>query len=352
MTTETNDGTTSPPAWIVRAGKDGEDEDTALVSSLAIIGFNEVPDASSLSDEQTIADLVNQGYGGAKKGAIRNFVGQLTGFVERIREGDLIALPMKTQRGLVALGRVTGPYKFRSVNGAKRHTRSVRWDATRIQKNLLGDDLQRSLNVPGTISKIGAPDAERRLMAVLGGHPDPSFGDGGTGSADEEDPLATATIAQDPHEQIVDYVGPLFPDHRLAELVDAILQADGWTTRRSPPGPDGGVDIRAARGSLGLDPPRLCVQVKATKGASGVGVLRELQGTVRTFHADEGLLVSWGGFTRPLEAEAKQSHFSLRLWGADDVVHAIYRTYERLPTKIQAAIPLRQVWTLAADDEA
>ena len=337
---------------MVRAGKSGQDEDAALNSNLAIIGFNDVPDASSVSDEQTIADLVNQGYGGAKKEAISNFVGQLTSFVERIREGDLIALPMKTQRGLVALGRVTGRYEYREIDGVARHTRSVQWYATRIEKNQLGDDLQRSLNVPGTISKIGAPNAERRLMAVLEGQGEPGLGDGGTASVDEEDPIASATIAQDPHEQIVDYVGPLFPSHQLAELVDAILQADGWTTRRSPPGPDGGVDIYAARGSLGLDPPRLCVQVKATKAAARVGVLRELQGSVRTFHADEGLLVCWGGFTRPLEAEAKQSHFSLRLWGADDVVHAIYRTYERLPTKIQAAIPLRQVWTLATDDEA
>jgi restriction system protein len=52
-----------------------------------------------------------------------------------------------------------------------------------------------------------------------------------------------------------------FAGHGLATLGTAILTAEASTAHR-PPGPDGGVDITTDRGPLGLDCPRLLVQVK------------------------------------------------------------------------------------------
>ena len=60
----------------------------------------------------------------------------------------------------------------------------------------------------------------------------------------------------------------------------------------------------------------------------------------------------WGGFTRALEREARQSFFKVRLWRADNLVSAIYRTYEQLPEQIQAEIALERIWTLVRDDSA
>ena len=54
-----------------------------------------------------------------------------------------------------------------------------------------------------------------------------------------------------------------------------------------------------------FDSPRICVQVKSGRQVSGVNVLRELQGVMQTFKADHGLLVSWGGFARLAEQEAR-----------------------------------------------
>ena len=81
----------------------------------------------------------------------------------------------------------------------------------------------------------------------------------------------------------------------LATLVDAVLRADGWVTKLSPPGADGGVDILGGRGSLGLDDPRLCVQVKSQNAPADVTVYRTLQGTMQTFKAEQGLLVCGSG---------------------------------------------------------
>ena len=138
--------------------------------------------------------------------------------------------------------------------------------------------------------------------------------------------------------------------HALADLVNAVLLADGWVTKPSPPGADGGVDILAGRGSLGLDQPRLCVQVKSQNSPADVTVYRTLQGTMQTFKAEQGLLVCWGGFNRVVQAEARTGHFSVRLWDSSDLVKAIYRTYERLPAEVQAELPLERTWMLVAEE--
>ena len=145
-------------------------------------------------------------------------------------------------------------------------------------------------------------------------------------------------------------LGSRFPGHEFARLVEAVLQAEGYFTQRSPAGPDGGVDILAGRGSLGFEGPKLCVQVKATSSPVDVTVLRSLVGTMQSFSANQGLLVSWGGFTRDLEREARHSFFSVRLWHADDLVNGVCVNYDRLSEQIQSEVPLERIWTLVRDD--
>ena len=157
-------------------------------------------------------------------------------------------------------------------------------------------------------------------------------------------------LGQLAHDQIVAHIQTRFAGHALAALVEAVLRADGWVTKNSPPGADGGVDILCGRGSLGLDEPRLCVQVKSQNSPSDVTVNRTLQGTMQTYKAEQGLLVCWGGFTKNVLTESKQGHFTVRLWDSRDLVEAIYRTYERLPAEIQADLPLKRIWMLVPED--
>ena len=181
-----------------------------------------------------------------------------------------------------------------------------------------------------------------------GGLPDESGGSEGNEESDT-DGEATPNIAELARQQILEHIRSNYLGHEFARLVESVLRAEGYFTLGSSAGPDGGVDILAGRGSLGFDGPRLCVQVKATSGTVDVTVLRSLMGTMQSFKADRGLLVSWGGFTRDVEREARQGFFSVRLWHADDLVDAICRNYERLPEHIQNEIPLERVWTLVRD---
>jgi len=153
------------------------------------------------------------------------------------------------------------------------------------------------------------------------------------------------------HDQILEYIETHFTRHDFARLIDEILQAQGFVTRLSGPGPDGGVDILAGRGSLGFDPPYMCVQVKSSKHPEDVKTLRALQGTMQVCNATQGLLVCWRGFTKALDREARQSFFHIRLWDSSDVLESIYQNYDQLSDEIKAELPLERVWKLAINEE-
>ena len=81
-----------------------------------------------------------------------------------------------------------------------------------------------------------------------------------------------------------------------------------------------------------------------------VNSLRELQGVISNFGADQGLIVAWGGHKRSVPKEANRLFFKIRLWDADDLVRMIMANYERLPDAWQAKLPLKRIWTLVWEE--
>ena len=64
-----------------------------------------------------------------------NFAGQLWAFAVAMKEGDLVVLPRKLT-SQIAIGRVTGPYEYRQVDDAFRHTRPVEWLQTDLPRTV------------------------------------------------------------------------------------------------------------------------------------------------------------------------------------------------------------------------
>jgi restriction system protein len=199
-----------------------------------------------------------------------------------------------------------------------------------------------------TVCRVQRNNAEERFQAILRGGKDPGLTappavDETTG---EEVPTDIEQLATD---QIRGHIERQFRGHDLARLVDAVLRAEGYITLVSSPGADGGVDILAARGTLGFESPRLCVQVKSSASPADVGVLRELQGTMQTFQAQQGLLVCWGGFKASVVREARMSFFSVRLWNSTDLIDAVLRNYDRLPAEFKGELPMKKIWALVLE---
>lgn len=341
--------------FLARGGKGGEDEEYALENGLAIIGWEEVPSLARAQSYEEVRQVVETTFPGKKPRAIGNWAGQLWAFAVAMQKDDLVVLPQKLT-SQIAIGRVSGPYKYQNINGRPRHTRQVEWLRTDVPRTDFKQDLLYSFGAFMTVCQITRHDAEARVAAVLAGQVDPGFtallGEAPTEADIDADDDSEQDLAQLAEDQIVRQIRLKFKEHALARLVDALLQADGWVTKLSPPGPDGGADILAGRGSLGLDQPRLVVQVKSQATAADVTVYRTLQGTMQTFKADQGLLVCWGGFNKVVLAEARANHFGVRLWEVRDIVEAVYRNYEKLPAEIQAELPLKRGWLLVVEEPA
>jgi restriction system protein len=101
---------------------------------------------------------------------------------------------------------------------------------------------------------------------------------------------------------------------------------------------------------MGFDPPRLCVQVKSSTQQQDVSVLRELKGIMKDFGAEQGLLVSWGGFKRSVLSEARRAFFEIRLWDAGNLVEEVQQHYDQFPEGLKAELPLKRIWTLVQED--
>ncbi len=115
-----------------------------------------------------------------------------------------------------------------------------------------------------------------------------AFGEPAEDDAEAED---YATDIEDiANQQIVSLIKSEFAGHALADLFAEILRIEGYTTKVSPPGPDGGVDILAAGGTLGLGEDRICVQVKSGDGAANHDVVLRLIGSVSNTQAQTGLV--------------------------------------------------------------
>jgi restriction system protein len=341
--------------YMVRGDRSGEDEEYSLDHALAITGFRDFPSLEGKKDYDTVLKLVKETKQELKPRAAGNYAGQLWAFAIAMKEGDIVVFPRK-HTSQIALGEVTGPYKYLKIGNEYRHARPVKWIRPDVARTVFAQDLLYSFNAYMTVCNISRNDAKQRVAAVLNGKPDPGF----IGEIDKTSKTAlpptdteansATNLTELAHDQIVAHIQSHFKGHDLAQLVDAVLKAEGWVTKVSPPGADGGVDIFAGRGTLGLDQPRLCVQVKSQTNPCDVTVYRTLQGSMQTFKAEQGLLVCWGGFNKPVQSEAKQGYFTVRLWESRDLVEAIYHNYERLPAEIQAELPLKKVWMLVMEE--
>jgi restriction system protein len=338
--------------WLVRLGKHGEQEAHALETGELVLGFR-VGDLRAAKDRDSVLKLVEQSWPDAKPRRQLSFAAQLNQFSNTMQDGDLVVVPLKTARK-VAIGEITGS----CVPTAEGHPmRRVRWLKQDIARDVFRQDLLYSFGVR-TVCEITRNDALRRVEAILETGRDPGYESGVAAPprapASPDAPTAEETevdLDEIARDQIERRVASAFTGHDFTRLVAEILKTQGYVVNVSPPGPDQGIDIVAGRGSLGFDPPRLVVQVKSGDIAADHPTLHALIGAVQTTHADQGLLVSWGGFKRPVEQGRNELFFRIRLWGRTEVLDALFEVYDRLPEELRSDLPLKRTWMLVPEDE-
>jgi restriction system protein len=348
---------------VVRAGRFAERDQWALQDGWSGGGWREVPDLTECAAREDVAKIVSVTFPTASGGWLNNAVGQLWALRARIQPGDLLAMPLKVKKQ-IALGRVTDGYIYRSEepDTDRRHVVKVDWQRIDLPRTDIKQDLLFTLGSSLTIFAPSRNSAIARLEHLLLTGTDPGHAAlmGGAATTTVDSTVATdagvdtdvdvpelaADIEEAARDQISARIAEEFAGHALATLITAILTAEGFYCDQAPPGPDGGIDITAGRGPLGLDSPRLLTQVKSG-GQIGAPVVTQLHGVMTTHGAEQGLLVAWGGLSKPARDTLKNHHLRVRVWEAADVVDAVLRTYDHLPEEIRAVLPLRRVWMLS-----
>ena len=169
--------------------------------------------------------------------------------------------------------------------------------------------------------------------------------------ADELHDLEDSDLEETARDEIAALIIPKFKGHEMEALVEAVLRAQGYITYRSPKGKDDGIDILAASGPLGFGTPKICVQVKSQDDQVDTPTLHQLIGAMQNVNAEQGLLVSWGGFKTSVERETPKQFFKVRLWNKTDLIDQILMHYDKLDEDVRAEIPLKRIWTIAKAEE-
>jgi restriction system protein len=340
--------------WLIRLGKFGEDEAEALSTGQVTIDFRVDLQANLASREACLSAMraINPDASGKQ---VLNWAAQLNQFWNQIAPGDLVVIPLKTANRGLAIGKVeSGP--LRANDG--RPTRRVKWMRQDTPRSAFKQDLLYSFGAIMTVCEVKRNDAVKRTLRVAEGVNDAGWTEVAkltglpaiiteAGASTDSVDVDLATLARD---QIEKHIASNFVGHGLTALIADILRAQGFALHMSPPGADGGYDIVCGRGALGFDSPRMVVQVKS--GDIDQPTLQSLIGCVQDAYADQGLLVSWGGFKPTVLRRVNELYFRVRLWGRTEILEAVFANYDRLSEDVRARLPLRRSWLLVPKEEA
>ena len=338
---------TSPHLWVVRAGRGGVAADRFLEGEYIEVSFGAKSlgaSAKGMSREQLVERLRELQPEG-KPGRLINTAGQLFRFYEEMAIGDDVLTYDAEQRR----------YLFGSVAGGAEHVpehegadacyrRRVKW-SHRVDRDQLSVETRNTL---GSILTLFRPSEEaaaevRACRVSLDAPPALAVDAKPPGPAQEAvvlDEIGVAT-EQKSHDFIEDRIARLDP-YQMQDLVAGTLRAMGYKSRVSPPGPDGGHDIFASPDGLGLQEPRIFVEVKPRTAQMGAPAIRAFLGGRRP--GDRSLYVSTGGYTKDARAEAARASVPLTLVDLRQLRELVVDFYEKLDPETKQLVPLRRLY--------
>ena len=346
--------------WLIRAGSRGEHEQKFLDEGKVYVAWDGLNvDLKALADRQALIRVMEQRYADEKPKALINWSSQVWSFGCEMAAGDWVVMPSKIQSGLY-FGELRGSYHYEASGPDPYfHWREINWFSGLVPRSAFPQDLLYSFGAFLTICKVQRNDAEARVRAMAARQWQPetisalaprSVAVAQSLALNDEAEASNVDLEELAADRIVRLIEARFKGHGLAELVEAILQAEGYTTYRSPEGADGGADILAAGGELGFGAPSICVEVKSGDTPADRPMVDKLIGAGQKFNAETCLFVSWAGFKSNVQKELARDFFRVRLWSRKELLEKLFAHYDKLPEEMRLALPLKRVWMVAGQE--
>ncbi|MEC9046381.1 MAG: restriction endonuclease, partial [Planctomycetota bacterium] len=247
------------------------------------------------------------------------------------------------------VGEVAGDAQRR---GADTYARPVKW-TKRVARDGITVGTRNTLGAILTVFRLNS-DASREMASrcvAINANPDVSVVMPPEVPEVEDGPSVEDVVAdalEKSREFVEDRIASL-EAYEMQDLVAGILRALGYKTQVAGPGSDRGVDIFASPDGLGLEEPRIFVEVKHRPNSSmGTQEVRSFMGGRQ--QGDRCLFVSTGGFSREARYEAERSNVPLKLIGLPQLRELLVEHYEEVDAETKRLVPLVKTYWPAASD--
>jgi len=321
--------------WMVRAGEGGFLFEDFLAKNIVAIGWNELGDLSKIDSLDKLKSIIKKTYSEYNDYQVIIAAGQIHRFVFDFKKGDCVITYNPSER-IYAIGEIISDYKLDEHTCDYFQNRDVRWMG-KVQRDDLSTSTKNTLGAILTIFDI-PQQAREELFSFLEGTQSKTIAEV---SSDNSLELIKDDFIAKSHEFIKDKALSLNWDD-MQELVAGILRAMGYKTRVSRRGTDRGKDIIASPDGLGLENPKIVVEVKHRSGSMGSQEIRSFFGGLRA--GDKGLYVSTGGFSKDALYEAERAIYPITLMDSDTLVELIIQYYDNFDNEAKALVPLKKIY--------
>ena len=333
--------------WFVRAGRDSAFAEDFTQQGVVAIGWADLGDLLPTITKPQLIQQYRQTYQEHANGRVQVAASQIIRFMNEVKLNDFIMTHDRDTQ-LYHLGTITSPCLWKpDIISELPRIRTVEWKHT-VARATLSIEAKNSLGAIQTLFQIKGSVASEILSkatAVSGLPITPPTTPSLPTDQLEAERQVQAELLEKAELSIEDRIVRLEWD-QVQELVAGILRAMNYRTTISPRGSDRGVDIFASPDGLGLEEPRIFVEVKhrPTTTMGSTDIRSFLGGRSST---DKCLYVSTGGFTREARYEADRANIAIRLLGLVDLRKLLVDYYEKLDEEVKSLIPLRRIYILA-----
>jgi restriction system protein len=330
--------------WMVRAGQGGENVEAFLKHGIVALGDPKLGEISPSIKKDELLRLYAEKYPEYKEASRASWGSQLLRFIGEIKIGDPVVTFDRVRR-IYFIGTILSEYEWApKLIEENPHIRRAHW-SHQVPRDLLTVTTRNTLGSTLTLFKLGPEVAkdlqEHQIPIGTVGADLPLKPQELAAEEEEAQDQVRAEVVEKADEFIEDAINQL--DWRqLQDLVAGILRSMGYRTTVSAPGADRGVDIFASPDGLGLQEPRIFVEVKHRNQPMGAEKIRAFLGGRRP--GDKCLYVSTGSFTKEGRYEAERASVPTTLIDLQDLRKLLVESYEKLDAETRALVPLKRLY--------
>lgn len=329
--------------WMVRSGSGGYLIDEFLDNDIIAIGWNDIGRIKKNISYPDLREKFENAYPEDSDGRVNQCMGQIWRFYSEFSIGDKVITYDSSTREYY-LGEIVSDYKF-SDKYEHHHYREVKWQDAPTERDVLQADTKNRLGSILTIFNLSEEiweDLLKNNPAYLSEEEIKEIEEVQQKFEQIELERLKNEVISSSQEFIKDIISNLTWQD-TEKLVAGLLRVLGYKTRFTSRGSDLGSDIIASPDELGLEDPKIKVEVKK-RGKDKISApdIRNFIGGLRGHH--KGIFVTTSGFSKEAIYEAERANFSITLIDSDWLVELIVSNYEKLDQETKALVPLRRIY--------